>query len=425
MSLITVREYAKLRLDRVKGSLDEATISPQTFAWLSSHAFGPKPTSGRLVRLAGPRTLVLGSYVGVLQAPGGEQIEILPKVTHEETSAADARRLLLKMLSRAMRLKPKQVETASVQAAKGPLTEWLAHGFVTRAADLLRKGLRQTYTRVQSIEPALRGRLDLARQIRAAPGGGASFHVEHDVFSFDRPEHRLIRLAVDKILAFTRSPQTWRVARELGLLLGDVPPSRAVEDDLRAWSGKDRLLAHYAEVRPWCELIVQRRSPFTTLGLAEGAALLFPMEKVFEAYVGALLAEQLPAGRRLRSQVSYGRLCSWDDAHWFPLKPDFLVEGGEESWVLDAKWKLLHGRRKSVYGLDQDDFYQMLAYGHAYLKGAGEMFLLYPKVGEAPARIGPFALSESLRVTALTVDLERDRIVGLWAPQGAEQLLTA
>jgi 5-methylcytosine-specific restriction enzyme subunit McrC len=32
-----------------------------------------------------------------------------------------------------------------------------------------------------------------------------------------------------------------------------------------------------------------------------------------------------------------------------------------------------------VYGLSQDDFYQMLGYGYKYLNGEGELVLIYPK----------------------------------------------
>ncbi|MFT6991751.1 MAG: 5-methylcytosine-specific restriction enzyme subunit McrC [Paraglaciecola sp.] len=31
------------------------------------------------------------------------------------------------------------------------------------------------------------------------------------------------------------------------------------------------------------------------------------------------------------------------------------------------------------YGLSQADFYQMFAYGHKYLKGDGQLVLIYPK----------------------------------------------
>lgn len=50
--------------------------------------------------------------------------------------------------------------------------------------------------------------------------------------------------------------------------------------------------------------------------------------------------------------------------------------------VLDTKWKVLNQDKNNgteKYGLSQADFYQMFAYGQKYLKGRGEMFLLYPQ----------------------------------------------
>jgi 5-methylcytosine-specific restriction enzyme subunit McrC len=42
-------------------------------------------------------------------------------------------------------------------------------------------------------------------------------------------------------------------------------------------------------------------------------------------------------------------------------------------------------RRDNKYDLAQQDFYQMLAYGHKYLESKGEMVLIYPKTREFPA----------------------------------------
>lgn len=410
MSLITVREFARLRLDPGPRSLDDATISPGTFDWLVDQALGTAPAAGRLVRLETPRALRLGGYVGVLEAPNGEQIEILPKATEAETSVTEARRLLLKMLSRSLGLTPRRLQDASVEAVDGPLTEWLAHGFLTRTADLVRRGMRQTYRRVEAVEPTLRGRLHLRRQLHARPGGAARFHVEHDVFTFDRPENRLIRLAVDRVLGSTRARRNWSLARELSLLLAEIPPSNHVEADLRAWRGADRLLAHYGAVRPWCELIVNRQAPFATWGSARGISLIFPMEKVFEGYVGSLLRAVLPAGTDLKAQVQTKHLAAWADRGWFSLRPDFLLEREGRRWVLDAKWKLLHGGAEANYGLGERDIYQMLAYGQAYLGGAGDMYLLYPQTSAFCAPLGPFQVSRDLRVTALPVDLQRDQV---------------
>jgi 5-methylcytosine-specific restriction enzyme subunit McrC len=69
----------------------------------------------------------------------------------------------------------------------------------------------------------------------------------------------------------------------------------------------------------------------------------------------------------------------------FRLKPDLLMALGRQKWLLDTKWKRLDaGARDNKYDLAQQDFYQMLAYGHKYLESKGEMVLIYPKTREFP-----------------------------------------
>jgi 5-methylcytosine-specific restriction enzyme subunit McrC len=48
-------------------------------------------------------------------------------------------------------------------------------------------------------------------------------------------------------------------------------------------------MAHYAPLRPWCELILYRQMPYSLVGVWRGVSLLFPMEKLFERFVAAWL----------------------------------------------------------------------------------------------------------------------------------------
>ncbi|WP_205756400.1 5-methylcytosine restriction system specificity protein McrC [Aeromonas veronii] len=51
---------------------------------------------------------------------------------------------------------------------------------------------------------------------------------------------------------------------------------------------------------------------------------------------------------------------------------------------MDTKWKRLEqDNRRDKFGLGQQDFYQMLAYGQTYQKGVGDMLLIYPQMAWA------------------------------------------
>lgn len=221
------------------------------------------------------------NYVGVLETPCGTQIEILPKHTEADEDVEDARRLLVRMVMEALRLKPRPGTMSEISTFKLPLPEWLASRFLQEASDLIHRGLRQSYQRVYAREPLLRGSLDVARQIRSGPASAHLLSFQHDIFSFDRPENRLLRSAIELILRSTRSSDNWRLARELSMTMAEMPESSDHSADLGQWSS-DRLMADYATIKTLCELILLRRTPFSVGGTHRGLSMLFPMERLFE-----------------------------------------------------------------------------------------------------------------------------------------------
>ncbi len=401
----TVREFARLTTDAVPTSLDQATITRSAFNWLIEHARGG-PSSLGLVSMDGPRSLRVLNFVGVLETPCGTRIEILPKYTVGEEDIGEARSLLVRMVAEALRLKPRAGSVSHISAFKLPLPEWLAYSFLQEVSDLIRRGLRQSYRQVDAREPFLRGALDVSRQIRSGPAGAHLFAFRHDTFSFNRPENRLIRSALGLVLRLTRVSDSWRLARELSTLFASIPESREISADLRQW-GTERLMADYAAIKPLCELILWRQTPFAITGAYRGLSMLFPMEKLFEDYVLASLRRAAPTWIRIRPQAGDRDLSLHENAGWFRLKPDIIVTIGHNSWIVDAKWKLLSDDRSRKYELSQSDFYQMFAYGQTYLGGVGDMFLVYPRTDAFPEPLPPFYFSSSMRLHVLPFDLAR------------------
>ena len=96
----------------------------------------------------------------------------------------------------------------------------------------------------------------------------------------------------------------------------------------------------------------------------------------------------------------------------FQLRPDLLIETADTSWVLDTKWKRINGAdRDNKYGLNQGDFYQMLAYGLQYLNGQGDMVLIYPRSPEFANPLPLFKYSDELRLHVWPFDLENDELM--------------
>ncbi|MCL5501187.1 McrC family protein [Escherichia coli] len=408
---ITVREHARLTTSDVQDTLDRAQISASAFDWLCQLQAGVSKQGARLVEVEDRRWLRLDGYVGIIHTPCGTDIEILPKHFDEEDSPQSSRALLCKLIASALDLPYRETGSADLQLFRFPLTEWIMRQFLLALDRLLKRGLRFDYQMVEEEQPYLRGQLDMARQMRQPPGREHRFHQRHALFLPDRPENRLLRLALDKVCQHAREADNWRLGHELRVIMHEIPPSRQVRLDFCNWRN-DRLLAHYQPVRPWCELILGEHMPLAIQGRSKGISLLFPMERLFEQHVARSLKQQLPPTAHLRSQVASRYLCTHDGDDMFRLKPDLLLEHDGEKWLLDTKWKRLDGgARDNKYDLAQQDFYQMLAYGHKYLNGKGEMVLIYPKTRDFPAPLKPFVFSPELILHVWPYDLESDKLV--------------
>ncbi|WP_409420819.1 McrC family protein [Pseudaeromonas sp. ZJS20] len=410
---IRVREHARLTTDAIAPDLDRAQISPSAFDWLCRLQAGFGQQGARLVEVENRCWLRLDNHVGVLQTPCGTGIEILPKHHEAQEDPAKSRALLSRLIASALDLPHRRTEVAEVQLFDSPLIEWVMRQFLLALDQLIKRGLRFDYQRVEEEQPFLRGQLDMAKQMRQPPGRQHLFHLRHDLFLPDRPENRLLRLALDKVCQAAQEATNWRLARELAGYLHEIPSSRDVRQDFARWR-TDRLMAHYQAVRPWCELVLGQQMPLAIQGASQGISLLFPMEKLFEQHVAKVLRGKLYVGTRLHPQAASEYLCQHDDKGIFQLKPDLLLTAGPDTWVLDTKWKRLNEQdRDKKYGLSQGDFYQMLAYGLKYRQGQGALVLIYPKTDNFTKPLKPFTFSDELELQVWPFDLENDELLGL------------
>lgn len=416
MQAVTVREYARVTTGPMTGTngLDQATVSETAFDWLCKESERLRKAGAGLVQLEGRRWLRLDNYVGVLEAPDGTRIEILPKTFDESDDAPQARCLLQRMLQRCLHLEPRISAPTGLQVFDGPLTEWVIQQFLTVLDTLIKRGLRFEYHAIEEERRFLRGRLLVGRQLRQPPGRAHYFQVEHEVFDADRPENRLLRSALDKVCKRAREAGNKRLAYELAHQLHEIPPSQDFAKDFAQWRS-DRLTAHYQPVRPWCSLILNEKNPLTVLGDWTGNSLLFPMERVFESYVEACLRRELRPGQTLKAQAASEYLATHDEQPWFLLRPDFLFREGSTTTVLDAKWKRIDaskGNSEDKYGLSQADFYQLYAYGQKYLGGSGRLVLLYPQTAIFRESLSPFFFNDQLRLDVVPFDLTSGQLVG-------------
>lgn len=416
---VTIREYARLTTSPVPaGDLDCVCISTSAFDWLCDLSASFNRSGAKLLQIEGRRSLKWDSYVGVLETPCGTRLEVLPKHFENGDCIKQSRALLRKLIQAALSLKPRQVSVAGLELFDAPLTEWVMGQFLSELDHLVKRGIRFDYQRVEEEQRFMRGQLNVVAQMRQPPGRQHHFQIRHDVFLPDRAENRLLKLALEQVAKTTQDAANWRLANELRSILAEVPASRQVQTDLRAWS-RDRLMAHYQAIKPWCELILSRKMPIAVAGEWQGMSLLFPMEKLFERYVAGRLQEQLLPGATLETQAASEHLCEHGKGRMFRLKPDLLIDAGSQRWILDTKWKRLDaGQREKNYWLSQSDFYQLFAYGHKYRfkQSAPTLVLIYPYWSGLQENLPVFDYGDDLKLWVLPFDLDNGLLMNAEKP---------
>ncbi|NML18683.1 McrC family protein [Azohydromonas caseinilytica] len=418
MNLLTVFEFDALcREGEGQGGPE---VPAEVFNWLKSRCLrASQEGEAAWLRPAlrrGREAIQVTSHVGVIRAPGGFQIEVLPKLGKAPGgNAGEARELLIDMLRCLEGFRHIRADSAHLAARRMPLLEVFIAEFLGTVERVVKRGLRSDYVTREDNLPALRGKLLMAQQLRHNLCRADRFFTAHDEFSPDRPENRLLHAALRRVLALSATQSSQKLARELCFVFADIAPSAQPARDFQRVR-LDRGMGHYADALAWARLILEEASPLTGAGAHDAPSLLFPMEALFEAFVAKHLARQLAPRRHLKAQARSRHLVQHREQRWFRLQPDLLVrEGGTDRIVLDTKWKLLDAGRadaKRKYGLAQADFYQLHAYGHGYLGGRGDVVLIHPLTPgfDRPLPVFQFSESRELRLWVLPFCLRRRQL---------------
>lgn len=394
------------------------SIPSNVFSWLEEKCLRAEE-GGSFLRIAqrrDRRVVQVTNYVGVIQAPDGFQIEVLPKVGKAiGGGVVEARKLLIDMLCCLNGFRHVQTESAKIAAARMPLLEVFIGEFLRTVEHVVKRGLRGDYSVHQENLFALRGKLHLGPHLRKNLCRADRFFVEYDEFSSNRPENRLLHSALRRVLAWSASQSSQQLARELAFVFGDVPVSADPGLDFQRVR-LDRGMQSYANALAWARLILEETSPLTGVGKHRAPSLLFPMETLFEAFVAKHLGRRLVRPRTLKAQARSHHLVRHENQSWFQLRPDLLVrDGDKDQLVLDTKWKLLDGSKSSgteKYGLSQADVYQLQSYGLNYLDGAGDVILIFPRTDSFHWPMSPFTFPkmEGLRLWVLPFCLKERRL---------------
>ncbi len=323
------------------------------------------------------------NYVGVIQI-GGLTIEILPKADKKKSSDKAEyekwRNALLSMLAICRKIKVDSVSEASLNKRYHSLLEMYFEIFLDEVSGLLRKGLIKKYHNESSNTPALKGRIEFARNIQQNLIHKERFYTTHQVYDY---EHVINQILLKALSILSKIVTNSNLKDRISRIKLDFPEIKEIQitkihfDQLN----ESRKTIPYSEAIKIAKMIILNYSPDIKNGQENMLALLFDMNKLWEEYVYRMLQRNKPDNVSVDFQNSQK---FWEGK---TIRPDIVVtkRGNDktETFVIDTKWKVIDYRNPS-----DDDLKQMYAYNIYW--DSGKSMLLYPKIQEYPESFGTF-----------------------------------
>ena len=310
------------------------------------------------------------NYVGVINIDNKVQIEILPKIDIVDDN--ELRKLFLKMLSSLKEFKGKSFKNAQINDSKLPIYEVFIQMYLNEVQELLKKGLKSDYLTIEGNLTFFKGKFLINQHLKHNIIRKDRFYMAYDEFHINRPENRLIKTTLLKLNKISSNGKNQLLAKRLLAEFEMVNQSTNIDKDFSLVK-KDRNAQAYQSLMIWSQVFLKNKSFSTFKGTENVNALLFPMEKIFEAYVAKQLKIKFPEWN-VETQKDDKYL--FDNPKTFGLKPDIYMSKGGSAIVLDTKWKKLIENSKK-YGISESDMHQMYAYAYKY--DVENVILIYPK----------------------------------------------
>ncbi|MFL2105443.1 McrC family protein [Desemzia sp. FAM 23991] len=328
------------------------------------------------------------NYVGVLQTKSGLTIEILPKISRTQQDTQQVKNLFIDMLRTVKQIDGKSFDMSNLNENKNNILEIFISMFITEVNRIIKRGLKSDYTTRRSNEAYLKGKLLIKQQIQTNSVNKAKFYNEFDEFEVDGAENQLIKTTLNYLLGMSHDAKNQRLIREQLMYFEKVSLTYHPQVTFQRVSIK-RQFQYYERALKWAEIFLKRKSFTSFKGSSLAFALLFPMEKVFEAYIADKMKKAFP-DVQVNTQEQHYFLFDKNEKNKssYRLRPDIVIRSNQENGnvvIVDTKWKLLKND-----GPSQADLYQMYAYFTRYFhhsEAIQKVVLLYPKSESYDERI--------------------------------------
>jgi 5-methylcytosine-specific restriction enzyme subunit McrC len=259
------------------------------------------------------------------------------------------------------------------------LVTGMASVFARLATQALDQGLLSGYHSTSDDSYTVRGRVDLATQLRRRPAVDLPIAVSYQEYDENILENQLLLAAVRLLRPLPiRDTASRGLLRRIADSLVNVDPVRYHPNAVPAvhW---DRLNQHYRPAVEFARLLLRHRSIDLREGPHGTPALVLKMDRLFEQFVRTALRHALGVTESDFPPGDAAPTLHLDHQTTVRLMPDLsLWAGGTCRFVGDAKYKRDLGRGHN------DDLYQLLAYATAL--GLPDATLVYAEGPETATR---------------------------------------
>ncbi|MEL1247682.1 McrC family protein [Flavobacterium helocola] len=318
--------------------------------------------------IIGYQKITFKQYVGVIQVDG-LTIEILPKIDKYESESAENKQkwqsALIEMLRVTRKLKVQQVGEANVSKQSIHLLDIYFEWFLNEVQLLIHQGLIKQYYKETNNVKALKGKLEFAGHLSKNLVHKERFYTTHQVYDKDHLLHQVLGQALSIIASLSKGTYLYSKCKTTQLNFPEVTGIQANETTFSKIP-KNRKTAPYETALAIARLIILNYAPNIKSGSEQMLALLFDMNVLWEEYILIRLQQVADEkGFKVYGQNSKG---FWKN---ISIRPDIVIQKGNETFIIDTKWKNIDYSEPSTH-----DLRQMYVYNEYW--DSKKAMLLYP-----------------------------------------------
>ena len=353
----------------------------------------------QFISFIGQKGIKTKNYIGTIVF-NGEQLNIYPKIFRtdiddHETDALDQKHLmnnLIRWLEYCNKVEYPFISISSELNDSDDLKEFFIALYIGYVRSALERNLYYQYVDETNDCRSIKGKLDIRDYfLRKIPSDmGHLFQCTYSKFEFDNQLNRIIKFTCKQIFNATTSKKNQKVLRRILIKLDEVTLVPCTPADC-AKVRLGNMHKNYRIILSMSKMFLLNQLSGYTMDINESFCFLFPMELLFEGFVGGFIQDIVGEyGGKVHLQQSDMHLI--EDIVYngeslgaaFTMRHDILVEMESNIFILDTKYKQVsrfEGNSDEVMKIvseepKQTDIYQVCEY--ARKRNITDVYLLYP-----------------------------------------------